>query len=244
MSISAIKIRIAKNSSIVLLLVSVVLAAAAAWSIIKINSTVVSAVPVVVAKVNIEPHTVISTDMLEIQEYAFRLAKKGMFAKTENVVGKVNRTYIPAGTPVYIQQLATAGDNTLTTALSELKNPEYRAKSIPVEPIFGLDGRLKPGDRVDLIGAMRLPLKGQQTVVAQTFAKDVLVLEVMGDGGSMRGIIVAVTPQQAQEMDFVSRNGGHIGISLRPYQSGDTYTVPTTPESFMEKFLRQEGGGK
>jgi len=237
MSLSSAKAQLTKNFSAVLLLLALILSLAGAWSIISINRTIVDAVPVVTAKVEIEPHTVITPDMLEVQEIARKLARKGMMVELNAVSGKINRTFIPAGTPIYTQQLALPGDNTLATNLTEHEIPELRAKSIPVDPLFGLNGRIKPGDRVDLIGAMRVPLKGQQTFIAQTFAKDVEVLEIMGESEDMEGIIVAVDPQQAQDMDFVSRNGGTIGISLRPYISSDTETLPTTPESFVQKFI-------
>lgn len=242
MSLSNAKVQLTKNFSVVLLLLALFLSLAGAWSIIRLNRTIVDAVPVAVAKVDIEPHTVITPDMLEMQEIARKLAKKGMLAGIEAAAGKINRTYIPAGTPLYAQQLSLPGDNTLATNLTDHNIPELRAKSIPVDPLFGLNGRVKPGDRVDLIGAMRVPLKGQQTLIAHTFAKNIEVLEIMGDQASMKGIIVAVDPQQAQDMDFVSRNGGTIGISLRPYKSSDTETLPTTPESFVQKFIEAPRG--
>jgi len=191
----------------------------------------------VVAKVDIQPHTKITAEMVDVQQYARGLVKKGMLGKPQGVTGSINRTYIPAGTPIYSQQLAMPGDNTLTTQLSEMNIPEYRAKSLPVDAIFGLNGRLSPGDRVDLIGAMRVPLQGQQTLIAHTFAKNVEIIELMGDPPDMRGIIVAVNPQQAQDMDFVINNGGKVGIALRPYEAADMVTEPTTPESFMAKLF-------
>jgi pilus assembly protein CpaB len=228
---------ITKKSSAVLLVLAVVLSAVGSFGIIRGNRAMVRSLPVVIAKVDIEPHTRITADMLDVQEYARGLIKKGMLSDTQGAADRINRTYIPAGTPVYTQQLALPGDNTLTTQLSEMGKPEFRAKSLPVEPIFGLNGRLKPGDRVDLIGAMRVPLKGQQTLISHTFAKNVEIIELMGDAVNMRGITVAVNPQQAQDMDFVINNGGKVGIALRPYDAADVVTDPTTPESFMAKLF-------
>lgn len=235
-SVSAVA-AITKKSSAVLLVLAVVLSAAGAFGIIRVNRAMVQSLPVVVARVDIQPHTRVTPEMVEVQQYARGLIKKGMLGDPQGAVGRINRTYIPAGTPVYSQQLAMPGDNTLTTQLSEMKRPEYRAKSLPVDAIFGLNGRLSPGDRVDLIGAMRVPLKGQQTLIAHTFAKNVEIIELMGDPANMRGIIVAVTPQQAQDMDFVINNGGKVGIALRPYEAADMVTEPTTPESFMAKLF-------
>lgn len=231
---------ITKKSSAVLLVLAVALSAIGAYGIVRMNRAMVQSLPVVVAKMDIEPHTKITPDMLEVQEYARGLIRKGMFANPQAVVGRINRSYVPAGTPVYSQQLSLPGDNTLTTQLSEMKRPEYRAKSLPVDAIFGLNGRLKPGDRVDLIGAMRVPYKGQQTLIAHTFAKNVEVIELMGDPANMRGIIVAVNPQQAQDMDFVINNGGKVGIALRPYEATDVVTEPTTPESFMARLIENQ----
>lgn len=228
---------ITKKSSAMLLVLAVVLSAAGAFGIIKVNRAMTQSLPVVVTRVDIQPHTKITPEMVEVQQYAQGLIKPGMFGDPQGAVERINRTYIPAGTPIYSQQLALPGDNTLTTQLSEMEKPEYRAKSLPVDAIFGLDGRLSPGDRVDLIGAMRVPLKGQQTLISHTFAKNVEIINLMGDPANMRGIIIAVNAQQAQDMDFVINNGGKVGIALRPYEATDMVTEPTTPESFMAKLF-------
>jgi len=220
-----------------MLIFAVLLAAVGAYGLIKMNRAMVGAVPVVVANTHILPHTKITPDMLEVQEYARGLVKSGMIAQKEGAVDKITRGYIPAGTPVYGQQLADPGDNTLTTQLSEMENPLFRAKSLPVEAIYGLNGRLSPGDRVDLTGSMQVPLNGIQTKISHTFAKDVEIMEVIGVGEGMRGIILAVLPQQGQDMDFVVNNGGKIGIKLRPYKAKDTPTEPTTPETFISRYL-------
>lgn len=228
---------ITKKSSVVMLMFAVILAAAGSYGLLKLHRAMVGSVPVVVATVNIQPHTQIAPEMLTVHEYAEGLTQKGMFTSPQDAVDKITRGYIPAGTPLYSQQLADPGDNTLTTQLSELQRPDYRGKSLPVEAIVGLNGRISPGDRVDLVGALQAPLKGQQTKIAHTFAKDVEILEVIGVGEAMRGITVAVNPQQAQDMDFVINNGGKIGIALRPYNATDIVTEPTTPETFMAKLF-------
>ena len=236
MSIST-AVTMTRKSSAIMLIFAIVLSAIGSFGLIKLNRTMVGAVPVVVATTDILPHTEINPDMIIVQEYASGLAKKGMLADSSAVAHRITRGYIPAGTPVYTQQLAEPGDNTLTTQLSDLKKPEFRAKSLPVEAIYGLNGRLAPGDRVDLVGAMTAPINGQQTKLAHTFAKNVEILEVIGTAEAMRGIIVAVNSQQTQDMDFVTNNGGKIGIALRPYNATDIVTEPTTPETFMAKLF-------
>lgn len=241
MSTLAVKLTSTRKSASVLLILAVVLSAVGSYYLIKSSRLMVGAVPVVVAKVDIEPHVKIKPEMLEVKEFARGLVVKGMMPTLQPAIDRSTRSYIPAGTPIYMQQLAHPGDNTLTSQLSDMGNPKMRFKSVQVDSVTGFNGNLYAHDRVDLTGSMKLPLRGQQTLASSTFAKDIEVGAVTKDDqGGLKSITFALTPQQAQDLDFVVNNGGKIGISLRSYDAENVITEPTTPESFTNMILQNQ----
>lgn len=243
MSTLSVKLAATRKSAAFLLILAVVLSAVGSFYLIKSVRQMVGAVPVVVAKQDLPPHVKITPEMVEVKEFARGLVVKGMLPSPQPAIGRSTRSYIPAGTPLYMQQLAYPGDNTLTSQLTELGNPKMRFKSVQVDSITGFNGNIYPHDRVDLTGTMKLPLRGQQTLATSTFAKDVEVASVAKDkddqgNGSLKSITFALTPYQAQDLDFVINNGGKIGISLRGYDAENVVTEPTTPESFTNMILQ------
>lgn len=240
MSTLAVKLTSTRRSAAILLILAVVLSAVGSYYLIKSSRLMVGAVPVVVAKVDIKPHEMIRPEMLEVKEYARGLVVQGMLPAPDPAAGRSTRSYIPAGTPVYMQQLAHPGDNTLASQLTDMGDPMMRFKSVAVDSITGFNGNIYPHDRVDLTGTMKLPLHGQQTLAASTFAKDVEVASVMKDDQGLKGVTFALNPQQAQDLDFVVNNGGKIGLSLRGYDAENVVTEPTTPESFTNMILQTQ----
>lgn len=243
MSTLAVKLTATRKSAAFLLILAVILSGVGSYYLIKSVRHMVGAVPVVVAKQDIEPHVKITSEMLEVKEYARGLVAKGMMPTLQPAIGRSTRSHIPAGTPVFMQQLSHPGDNTLTTQLSDMGNPKMRFKSVQIDSITGFNGSLYPHDRVDLTGTLKLPLRGQQTLVTSMFAKDVEIAKIsIDDQKALKGITFALTPQQAQELDFVINNGGKIGINLRGYDAENVVTEPTTPESFTNMIMQNQPG--
>ncbi|MBO8128942.1 MAG: Flp pilus assembly protein CpaB [Peptococcaceae bacterium] len=230
-----------KNSGIYLLIAGLICAALAAFGVVKFMYVSTSSVPVVVAKVEIPPYTKISPESLEIIQLPRSAVQSTMFPSVEHVIGKYARTVIPQGWPVSSSAITEANpgvSGSLAAHLGELGDPKLRAKSIPVDNIYGLNGKVTPGDRVDVVGSMKLPLNGMQQPVAQVIARSVPVLDIIGGPGSMKGIIVALTPQEAQDVDFALANGT-VSLMLNGYDANpeDAVTTPTTAESFVNRYI-------
>ncbi len=238
------------KSSIVMFFTALLLLGAFSFLLVKGSYMMINAVPYVKAVKTIPPYTKITGDMVEIDYVAVKNAKPGMIKgagnvitgvvkDAGNVIGQITKSEIPAGTPVYLGQLGYKGENTLTAQLTDMAETNQRGKSLPVENLMGLDGDLMVGDRVDVTGSLKLPLHGVQTPVSQTIAEKVMVLGIIRDANSnkMTGIKLAVTKQQGQDIDFVTGNGGKIGLMLCPYDVEDSVAVPTTPETFVNRHM-------
>lgn len=228
-----------KNTSGYLLFFALVAALAAGFLGMQTIERFTTALPVVVAKTEIPAYIPITQEMLTIENIPKAAIKKGMFADVQTVVGKVAKTSIPAGYPVSQAFFAIEGPGSLlTTQISQFKDPKLRATLIKMDSVMAMDGKVVPGDRVDVIGAMKLPIGGIQQPVSQTIGVQVPVLSLTGEPGKPSGIIVGLTPQQAQDIAFAEVSG-QIKITLNPYQP-DTEaanTTPTTSDSFVSKYI-------
>jgi len=235
--LSAKKPVVFKNSGIYLLLAGLILAGAASFGIMKFMYISTNSVPVVMAKNKIMPYTTIKEEDLVIKQLPRSAVQPTMFPAIEPIVGKYARTVIPAGYPVSAEVFAegAAVSGSLTTALNELENGKLRAKSFPISSVAALNGKVGPGDKVDVIGAMKLPLGGMQQPVAQIIATSVPVLDYF-DGG----ITLALTPQQAQDLEFALIEGT---ISLQlcgaNADSNAADTKVTTADDFVKRYLKQ-----
>jgi len=225
-----------KNSGIYLLLIGLALAAVASFGVLKFMYISTNSLPVVVAKNKIMPYTTIKAEDLEIRQLPQSAVQDTMFPSTEPIVGKYTRTVIPAGYPVSadVFTVGNSQSGSLTTVLNELEDSALRAKSFPVDNVGALNGKIGPGDRVDVIGAMKLPLKGLQQPVAQIIATNVPVLDSF-EGG----ITLALTPQQSQDLEFALIEG-NISLQLcgpdSDVEASDT-TV-TTANDFVQRYLK------
>lgn len=201
-----------------------------------------NALPVVVAKQEIPAYTPITQEMLTVENIPKAAIKKGMFKDPQGVVGKVAKTAIPEGFPVSNSFFAVEGPGSLlTTQISQFKDPKLRATSVKVDEVNGLGGKIVPGDRVDVIGNMKLPIGGIQQPVSQTIGVQVPVLSVIGDPNKPSAVVLALTPQQAQDVGF-AETAGSIKLSLNPYQPDVEVakTTPTTSESFIAKYIQNQ----
>ena len=216
-----------------------------------------NAVPVVVAAQDIQPFTRITAADVKIDMMPRSAVRHGMFPNVNAVIGKVPNTEIPQGWPVSAQALEpnTPG-GILTAQITAEKNPELRAVPLKLDDITSLGGQISPGDRVDVVGAMKLPVNGGSTQpVCRIIARNVKVLNIIkGGNNSIAGVILAMTPQQDQELQF-AQSSGTISLALNPVDADVTAanTSPTTAYSFVTKMLsgnvpgnnnQNQGGGQ
>lgn len=137
--------------------------------------------------------------------------------------GGIVRRALKAGKPVALDEITKAGDGGFLSAVLE---PGMRAVAIAVTATTGAAGFIAPGDRVDLIVTHRIKTSrgeavGEDTVVSETFVRDVRVVAVDQSLGSAenkaqlaKNVTVEVTEAQAEQI-AVAIEMGKISLSLR-----------------------------
>ncbi|MDX2074346.1 MAG: Flp pilus assembly protein CpaB [Alphaproteobacteria bacterium] len=144
-------------------------------------------------------------------------------SKKSEFNGGVVRRALKAGKPIAPDEITKAGDGGFLSAVLE---PGMRAVAIAVTATTGAAGFIAPGDRVDLIVTHRIKsarseMGGEDTVVSETFVRDVRVVAVDQSLGSAenkaqlaKNVTVEVTESQAEQI-AVAIEMGKISMALR-----------------------------
>jgi len=148
--------------------------------------------------------------------------REGTSKKSEFNGGVVRRA-LKAGKPIAPDEITRAGDGGFLSAVLE---PGMRAVAIAVTATTGAAGFIAPGDRVDLIVTHRIKTSrgesaGEDTVVSETFVRDVRVVAVDQSLGSpenkaqlAKNVTVEVNENQAEQI-AVAIEMGKISMALR-----------------------------
>ncbi|MEN6347846.1 MAG: Flp pilus assembly protein CpaB, partial [Syntrophomonas sp.] len=113
-------------------------------------------VQVVKARQAIAPDTVIKKEQLEVVQLPSKYAHPDAFTKKDMVIGKIATSDISAGEEILKEKLLSPQDK--ERRLSYKIPPSKRAISIPINNVSGVSGYIKPGDRVDIIATLDIPL--------------------------------------------------------------------------------------
>ncbi|AVX21706.1 MULTISPECIES: Flp pilus assembly protein CpaB [Carboxydocella] len=187
---------------------------------------------VVVARTEIPAKTVITQEMVEKKvlpkEYIHAQAERDL----KKVVGRITLDRIVSGEQVLGPKLV--GKDAYKEGLAYTVPKGKRALTIGVNNITALNGLLKPGDRVDVITVMSVPVMENNQVVERPLAKvyleNVEVLAVDSQLTSelntleqkaeksktdgVKSVTLAVTPEEAAKLALINRNGV-IQLALR-----------------------------
>ncbi len=179
--------------------------------------------------------------------------REGISKKSE-FNGGVLRRALKAGKPVAPDEITKAGDGGFLSAVLE---PGMRAVAIAVTATTGAAGFIAPGDRVDLIVTHRIKTgrseaNGDDTVVSETFVRDVRVVAVdqslntpENKAQLAKNVTVEVTESQAEQI-AVAIEMGKISMALRSsLQSDKNAAAPerdSTRTSDVIPSLSRRGG--
>lgn len=192
---------------------------------------------------------------LEVRLVPRSLRQKGALSSLAEVEGKVAAAKIFAGDQITLEKVTHPGE---VRELSKVLPTGMRAVAIKLRDVaMGL--RLKPGDRVDVIGIWNDSADGHE--LAKTIVADAQVLAVgqlaakspgesaLALGNSLRlsegDMILAVSPEEGQRIALV-QSIGEITVALRapgdktPAPSGPTRLGQPVPDGAGERAL----GGK
>jgi len=114
-------------------------------------------VEVVIARADIPQETTITSEMVTLERVASKAVQPGDLTSLESAVGKFAQVDILRGQHVNSNMVRSLG---AIKFLSQGIPDGMRAMTIPVDKISSVEGLIKPGDRVDIIGEFVVPRSG------------------------------------------------------------------------------------
>lgn len=197
---------------------------------------------VVIAKKDIPAGVALEESMLQEQNIRRDLLQPSAASSIGRVTGMASLSPIAKGEQILLNKLSSTGQG---ASLSSKVPKDKRALTIPVDNISSVGGMIRPGDHVDILGAVPIPVmtqEGKQATQMSTIAlfQDVLVLAVGqeyatvpgGDKGEKKlspTITLALAPEEANIVAFVQEQG-KIRLALRSPQ--DVSRQPSVPTSW------------
>lgn len=200
------------------------------------------AMEVVVSNQDIPPETKIDRDMVRLETVSSKSFQRGDLTSLESVVGKI--TIIDILKDQHINSNMLRGISNIRY-LSQGIPEGLRAITLPVDQISAVEGLIKPGDLVDIIGIFNLPIDQDttETTVVNLF-EGIKVLAVNRNFSPYRTeeqaetITLALRPDDVKVLTYSLQNG-KIRLALRPPQ--DKTQEPGYSLVTMETLLRRLG---
>jgi pilus assembly protein CpaB len=202
--------------------------------------------PVVVAKKDIASGVTIEDAMVEEKKIRKDFLQPNALTDVDRAIGKISLAPIAKGEQVLGNKVTLTGQE---VSLSSKVPKDKRALTIPVDNITSVGGMLRPGDHVDILGLIPIPMptaEGKMVNQLSTIPlfQDVLVLAVGQDYTAVPGgekaekklspiITIALAPEEANLVAFVQEQG-KIRLVLRsPQDTKKQVAVPATWESVL-----------
>lgn len=183
---------------------------------------------IVIAAVDLEIGTMLSSENLTLTEWPKSNVPKGAFDNIEAVAGRVAVTKLPAGGPLRAAELADAGSG---AGLVALIPPGRRAMSIKVDEVSGVAGFILPNTYVDVISVDHKSNREKRE--AKTILKKIKVLAIAQETTTDKGkakIVKSVTlellPREAETLALHSILGSIHLILRNPLEMKDAEPPP------------------
>ena len=208
---------------------------------------------VLVAKKDIPKGSMIESSMLETAIVPNKFVQPQAATALDRISGMISIAPISAGEQISISKLSSAqkasGGN-----LAGVTPAGKRAISIPVDNITSISGMVRPGDYVDIIATLQVPVQGPDGQMSSQMAvvplfQNVLILAVGQNTGSIASvesryaekessapptlITVALAPQEINLITFVQEQG-KMRLTLR--SPADAKVEPVIPASWETLF--------
>ncbi len=200
---------------------------------------------ILVASKDIPKGVTIEADMLETKVIPKEYIQPQAVAYSERIIGMMTLVPFSKGEQITLSKLASAKQAT-SSSLAMATPVGKRAISITVDSLMGM---IKPGDYVDVIGLIPVPVQTQEGKQASQMAvmplfQNVLVLAVGRNLGTLSSdarykkeedvassptITLALLPQEASLITFVQEQG-KIRLVLR--SPADSSVEPVQPASW------------
>ena len=190
----------------------------------------------------IEPGVLVQASMLVTREVAEEDAPAGAAKSISELSGKLSIVALPQGEPIRLAQVQSL----VGAGLSYVVPEGMRAVTVALDPVIGVAGYPKPGDRVDVIATfvhqeltvtrtvlqnVQLLALGKSAVIAQKEAKpseDKAEGAVKAEPEAPPNATLAVTLKQAQRL-ILADVRGELRLALRPkFEEQYIAVQPTT----------------
>lgn len=215
-------------------------------------------VPVLVAKKDIPAGFTISAESLEVNMVPKQFVQPQAVTSLDRIAGMVAVAPISKGEQITLSKLrwpqeAAGGSLAAATPVGK------RAITIAVDNIAGLAGMIKPGDYVDVVALLAVPVQTQEGKQASQAAvmplfQNVLILAVGQETGISAQpesryakaaekkevsplITLALSPQEANLIAFVQEQGKLRLILRSPADSQVTQVQPASWESLFQYLM-------
>jgi pilus assembly protein CpaB len=218
----------AKRRGLVLILLSLLMAAGAAWvANVWVNGQLVTQASaeanthrVVAAALSIPFATKVEGRHLKYVEVPMDVMPTGAFTTFEEVEGQVSTTAIARGEILVSERFAA---HERGSTLAALIDKSMRAITVRVDDVIGVGGFLLPGNTVDVVAARKV----NQLAVTETILRNIKVLAVDQTAAAsesepviVRAVTLEMTPEQA-EIVVKARTEGTIQLTLRNPEAPD-----------------------
>lgn len=159
----------------------------------------------------------------------------GQIVKNEtDIIGRFARTVILPGRPLLSDQLVDAPENILTRKI----RPGFRAVTVKMDDVTGIEGWGTPGARVDVLWVSNQN-QGKEDMLVTTIVKNAQVLSVMGRTDST---MVSNNPQNKQNAPPPGSTMPQASAPPPQVPTSFTVTLLVTPQDGQKLFLAGQSG--
>lgn len=192
---------------------------------------------VVVARSNIATRSVLTADMLTLQNYPKNLVPAGALTNSADAVGQTTTSAIPSGAAVVRSQLVSA--NGRSGASVTLEKGKVLVAFPTTDPLT-IAGLVRPGDRIDVLATVTSG-SGEMARKTQTTVQNLEVVDVLTsgrEGQRAASLTFVVDHQVALVLKYLRDTQATVDIAVR---SRDETEVTATTSVDLGYLLQAYG---
>jgi len=221
---------------------------------------------VLIAKQDIPQGAVIDSGMFDTSIVPNKFVQPQAVTSLDRIAGMVTVAPISKGEQISLSKLTQERKSETSGGLAGATPSGKRAISIVADSIASLSGMVKPGDYVDVLAVIQIPMQDQDKKVTNQMAiiplfQNVLVLAVgqnisgvaaptgrytenasasSSGGGGNALITLALAPQEANLVAFVQEQGKMRLVMRSPADAKIEPIAPATWDSFFQYVMPQK----
>jgi pilus assembly protein CpaB len=165
--------------------------------------------PVVVAKAQIQQHTIITSDMLEVVSLPEQAVHSMSSDYVGMIIGKIAAQTIESGEQILSSKIGELSDK--SADLSYSIDIDQRALTIKTDEISGVAGEIKKGDRIDIVSIMLTQVDGENVIKAFMIAENIEVIRVGSskdpEAVSNTSVTVSIPAQDILKVSYALSEG-------------------------------------